>query len=82
MPGPVDGIMGQQTRNAIAAFQRDNGMEATGEVDQEAREGAAERGDDGRRTGQRQPCCRNQSIFRPCGPALFDFAQLWAQVES
>ncbi|WP_306120018.1 MULTISPECIES: peptidoglycan-binding protein [unclassified Roseitalea] len=32
--GPVDGIMGQRTRNAIMAFQRQNGMQPTGTVDQ------------------------------------------------
>ncbi|MEQ8400844.1 MAG: peptidoglycan-binding protein [Roseitalea porphyridii] len=32
--GPVDGIMGGKTREAIIAFQRDNGLEATGNVDQ------------------------------------------------
>ncbi len=32
--GPVDGIMGGKTREAILAFQRDNGLEATGAVDQ------------------------------------------------
>ncbi|MCZ0814303.1 MAG: peptidoglycan-binding protein [Pseudomonadota bacterium] len=29
-PGPADGIMGGRTRDAITAFQRDNGMQATG----------------------------------------------------
>ncbi|WP_349363426.1 MAG: peptidoglycan-binding protein [Roseitalea porphyridii] len=32
--GPVDGIMGGKTREAIIAFQRDNGLEASGNVDQ------------------------------------------------
>lgn len=32
--GPVDGLMGQKTRDAITAFQRDNGLPATGNVDQ------------------------------------------------
>lgn len=32
--GPVDGLMGQKTRDAIIAFQRDNGLPATGNVDQ------------------------------------------------
>ena len=32
--GPVDGVMGDRTRNAIVAFQRDNGLSATGDVDQ------------------------------------------------
>jgi localization factor PodJL len=31
--GSADGIMGQKTRNAIMAFQSDNGLSATGEVD-------------------------------------------------
>lgn len=32
--GPADGIMGAKTKSAIAAFQGDNGMPATGEVDE------------------------------------------------
>lgn len=32
--GAEDGIMGQKTRAAIAAFRKDNGMPATGEVDE------------------------------------------------
>ena len=30
--GPADGVLGQKTRNAIKAFQADNGMEADGEI--------------------------------------------------
>lgn len=32
--GGADGIMGERTKKAIMAFQSDNGMEATGEVDE------------------------------------------------
>ena len=32
--GSADGLMGAKTKLAIAAFQKDNGMEATGEVDE------------------------------------------------
>lgn len=32
--GPADGVMGAKTKSAIAAFQKDNGMAATGEVDE------------------------------------------------
>ena len=32
--GPADGLLGRRTQAAIAAFQADNGMEATGEVDE------------------------------------------------
>lgn len=31
-PGPADGILGHQTRNAIEAFQRDRGLPVTGEA--------------------------------------------------
>ena len=31
--GSPDGVMGDQTRTAIARFQEDNGLEPTGEVD-------------------------------------------------
>lgn len=32
--GAADGVMGQRTRNAIVAFQKDNGMEPTGDIDE------------------------------------------------
>lgn len=32
-PGPVDGIMGPQTKNALRSFQEKEGMPATGELD-------------------------------------------------
>ena len=32
--GAEDGILGGKTTAAIAAFQKDNGMEATGEIDE------------------------------------------------
>lgn len=32
-PGPIDGVLGGQTRSAIAAFQADNGLAATGSID-------------------------------------------------
>jgi len=31
--GKPDGMMGQKTKDAIAAFQKDNGMAPTGDVD-------------------------------------------------
>lgn len=31
-PGPIDGVLGSQTRSAIAAFQRDNGLASTGRI--------------------------------------------------
>jgi len=32
-PGPVDGVIGPQTRDAIAAFQSDHGLPVTGRID-------------------------------------------------
>jgi hypothetical protein len=32
-PGPIDGVMGGQTRGAIMAFQRDSGLYVTGRID-------------------------------------------------
>lgn len=32
--GKPDGVMGEKTRSAIASFQKDNGMDATGQVDE------------------------------------------------
>ena len=36
-PGPIDGLMGKNTRNAISAFQRIQGLEQTGKLDEETR---------------------------------------------
>jgi len=33
-PGPLDGIWGQKTEEAVKGFQRDNGLAPTGEIDQ------------------------------------------------
>jgi hypothetical protein len=30
--GPIDGVMGTQTRNAISAFQRDHNLDVTGDI--------------------------------------------------
>ena len=32
--GGADGVMGEKTKNAIIAFQTDNGLEPTGEIDE------------------------------------------------
>jgi len=32
-PGPADGIMGKKTRSALKAFQKANGLKATGTLD-------------------------------------------------
>ena len=32
-PGPIDGRMGWQTRNAIKEFQKNNGLKSTGKID-------------------------------------------------
>ena len=34
-PGGADGVMGAKTKTAIAGFQKDNGMQPTGEVDEQ-----------------------------------------------
>lgn len=36
-PGPVDGVMDQQTRDAIRRFQRATGLAVTGELDPRTR---------------------------------------------
>jgi len=33
--GGADGMIGQKTKNAIMAFQTDNSMKATGEIDEQ-----------------------------------------------
>ncbi|WP_026379853.1 peptidoglycan-binding protein [Afifella pfennigii] len=32
-PGPADGVFGEKTRQAIAAFQRDKGLQVSGDID-------------------------------------------------
>jgi hypothetical protein len=57
----VDGVMGPQTRQAIIAFQRKEGIEATGQIDQRT---SAALGMDGNQAGD-----RNQEGQRPAaGP--------------
>src|SRR5690554_5021874 len=34
-PGPVDGIMGERTRQALREFQRQNNLEVTGDIDEQ-----------------------------------------------
>ncbi|PWV99083.1 putative peptidoglycan binding protein [Hoeflea marina] len=34
-PGPIDGVIGSRTLSALAEFQSDNGLEPTGEMDEE-----------------------------------------------
>jgi len=36
-PGPVDGVMDDQTRTALREFQRSRGLQETGQLDQETR---------------------------------------------
>lgn len=42
--GPADGVMGERTKSAIASFQADNGMEATGKIDDELVRALLDRG--------------------------------------
>ena len=32
-PGPIDGVLGPQTRSALEAFQRNSGLSVTGRMD-------------------------------------------------
>src|SRR5690606_42033687 len=50
--GSADGIMGERTKNAIKAFQADNGLEPTGEVDEKLVQALPARKQRGRRR-----CC-------------------------
>ncbi len=42
--GPADGVMGERTKSAIASFQSDNGMKATGRIDDELVRALLDRG--------------------------------------
>ena len=33
-PGPIDGVMGVQTRGALRAYQKKHGLDATGRLDE------------------------------------------------
>jgi hypothetical protein len=37
-PGPIDGVMGPQTRQALRAFQNSNGLKQTGMLDSETKQ--------------------------------------------
>ncbi|HXV81017.1 MAG TPA: peptidoglycan-binding domain-containing protein [Candidatus Binatia bacterium] len=37
-PGPIDGLMGPQTRQALREFQSSNGLQQTGRLDEETKE--------------------------------------------
>jgi peptidoglycan hydrolase-like protein with peptidoglycan-binding domain len=37
-PGPIDGVMGSQTRQALRAFQSKNGLKQTGMLDAETKQ--------------------------------------------
>jgi peptidoglycan hydrolase-like protein with peptidoglycan-binding domain len=37
-PGPIDGVMGPQTRQALRAFQSSNGLKQTGMLDSETKQ--------------------------------------------
>jgi peptidoglycan hydrolase-like protein with peptidoglycan-binding domain len=37
-PGPIDGVMGSQTRQALKAFQSKNGLKQTGSLDAETKQ--------------------------------------------
>ncbi|MBI4527753.1 MAG: peptidoglycan-binding protein [Deltaproteobacteria bacterium] len=37
-PGPIDGIMGPKTRNALKAYQEASGLKATGRLDDQTAE--------------------------------------------
>jgi lipoprotein-anchoring transpeptidase ErfK/SrfK len=45
-PGPVDGLMGKNTENAIKAFQRIQGLQPTGTMDEETQQKLAALGDE------------------------------------
>lgn len=45
-PGPIDGLMGKNTRTAIEAFQRMQGLQETGEFDEQTRAALQSRSDE------------------------------------
>ena len=66
-PGPIDGLMGPQTRQALKEFQSSNGLQQTGRLDAETKDklnienssdrgsGAMERDDSSRQKGSPSP---------------------------
>ena len=73
-PGSMDGVMGSQTRQAIKAFQKANGLKETGSLDAETAEklgvekgtasGASSRGSAGVDRGQASPMQKEPSPAR------------------
>ena len=69
-PGPIDGLMGPQTRQALKEFQSSNGLQQTGRLDAETKDklnienssdrgsGAMERDDSSRQKGSSSPMGR------------------------
>ena len=70
-PGSIDGVMGSQTRQAIKAFQKANGLKETGSLDAETAEnlgvekghasGASSKGSAGMDTGRASPMQKEPS---------------------
>ena len=70
-PGSIDGVMGSQTRQAIKAFQKANGLKETGTLDGETAEklgvekgsasGASSKGSTGMDRGQASPMQKEPS---------------------
>jgi hypothetical protein len=70
-PGSMDGVMGSQTRQAIKAFQKANGLKETGSLDAETAEklgvekgtasGASSKGFAGMNRGQASPMQKERS---------------------
>ena len=70
-PGSIDGVMGSQTRQAIKAFQKANGLKESGALDAETAEnlgvekghasGASSKGSPGMDTGRTSPMQKEPS---------------------
>ena len=81
-PGPIDGLWGPRTRAGVMDFQRSNGIEATGQIDQETLVSLGVQADDSTSLGGTRPsddsrpgtacrprwspCSRAHNVSRAC----------------
>lgn len=67
-PGPIDGIIGEQTKSAVREFQRAHGLPATGQLDQATRQELMVQGPQGSPGQMQSPRSPSSGGGMPGGP--------------